>query len=317
MSRWKILIARIYSLSSIGSNITTNFSSNTYLPLRTLLKLELSLLQIPLPRFRDLSHHNSSFNPSFREWSLNVSASSDQFDILVRQLLPKFMPRSFLEDYANLKFYSNQLHWPKYPHAIFTSQLHFTDEVFKLWSATKSSTGTSLIIGEHGGLGVGLLNGTHRYEVSIADTYLSTGWTSSTQPKIVPVGHFRRKYSKASPHPSSKALLICCNMPRFSFDIRSMVLSSQTLEYFDDQFVFLDSLPHDIKKNFLSDSIQKTMAGIKKKDGLITTPTSVLPSLVQLFNNILPNAVSSFVLTMPHLYRLSSFKLPNSHFLEP
>ena len=65
--------------------------------------------------------------------------------------------------------------------------------VFKLWTASKTSTGTSLIVGEHGGLGVGLLNGTHRYELSIADTYLSTGWTSSTQPKIVPVGHFRQK----------------------------------------------------------------------------------------------------------------------------
>ena len=209
------------------------------------------------------------------------------------------MPRTFLEDYANLKFYANQLHWPKYPLAIFTSQSHFTDEVFKLWTASKTSTGTSLIVGEHGGLGVGLLNGTHRYELSIADTYLSTGWTSSTQPKIVPVGHFRRKYSKSSTHPSSKALLICCNMPRFSFDIRSMVLSSQTLEYFDDQFVFFDSLSHDIKKNFLVRLYPKTLAGIKGKDGLTSTLTSVLPSLVQLFNNILPNVVSSFVLIMP------------------
>ena len=161
------------------------------------------------------------------------------------------MPRIFLEDYSTLRKYTNQLNWPKHPSIIFTSQAHFTDEVFKSWTASKCSSGTSLIIGEHGGLGVGKFNGAHRYEVSIADTYLSSGWTSNNQSNIFPIGHFRAKYLNSSTLSSSKALLICGNMPRYSFDIRSMVLSSQTLDYFDDQFILLDSLPAHIKNDLL------------------------------------------------------------------
>ena len=152
------------------------------------------------------------------------------------------MPFIFLEGYQSLLLKANKLKWPIHPKAIFTSQAHFTDDVFKSWAATKVSSGIPLIVGEHGGLGVGLLNGAHRYEVSIADLYLTSGWSSKIDSSIRPLGHLK-KYSKPSTAPCSKALMICCNMPRFSFDIRSMAISSQILDYFDDQFKLIQSLP--------------------------------------------------------------------------
>jgi DnaJ-class molecular chaperone len=43
------------------------------------------------------------------------------------------------------------------------------DDFFKAFAANKVEQGTRLIIGEHGGMGVGLLNGVHKYELDIAD----------------------------------------------------------------------------------------------------------------------------------------------------
>ena len=201
------------------------------------------------------------------------------------------MPRIFLEDYSTLKNMLINFIGQNTSSIIFTSQAHFTDEVFKSWTASKCSSGTSLIIGEHGGLGVGKFNGAHRYEVSIADTYLSTGWTSNNQSNIVPIGHFRAKYLNSSTLSSSKALLICGNMPRYSFDIRSMVLSSQTLDYFDDQFILLDSLPPTSRMTYLFGFIPMTTVGIKKIDGLIDILMYVLPIALPLSSNILQSAV--------------------------
>jgi putative transferase (TIGR04331 family) len=213
--------------------------------------LEMSLGQLPFSRVGFSYTPKSSFDISWRKWTLPVKDDNKEFVLIARELLPRFLPRIFLEGFRDLMAQTENFPWPKSPKVIFTSNRHFFDDTFKAWTAQKIAKGSRLVIGEHGGMGAGLFNGAHRYELSIADVYLSTGWTNATYSNVVPLGYFKSRLKTFKPKPTGKALLVCGIMPRFSFDIRSMMLSSQVLDYFEDQFNFIDALPQSIKNQIL------------------------------------------------------------------
>ena len=224
---------------------------NTYLPRNKVVSLEMSLGQLPFPRLVNSERLSSCFDPNLRKWSLPVKAVSDEFSLIVRELLPMLLPRIFLEGFQDLMKRTSDYHWPQSPKVIYSACQHFSDDVFKAWAAKNKAKGSRLVIGEHGGMGPGLFNGTHRYELSVADTYLSTGWVDVNHGNVLPLGYFRNALKKIEPKPTGNALLVCGIMPRFSFDIRSMMLSSQVLDYLEDQFCFIDLLPLNIQKHIL------------------------------------------------------------------
>lgn len=227
------------------------FLISTYLPRKKIAGLEMSLGQLPFPRLGFSGSTNCSFDLNWRKWSLPVKAVSDKFSLIVRELLPRFLPRIFLEGFQDLMARTNDFPWPQSPKVIFTSCEHFSNDAFKAWAAQKIVKGSRLVIGEHGGMGAGLFNGAHRYELSVADAYLSTGWTNVNSGNVVPLGYFRSTLKKLEPKPTGKALLVCGIMPRFSFDVRAMMLSSQVLDYFEDQFCFVDALPRNIQNQIM------------------------------------------------------------------
>lgn len=242
------LLADVVSRMSRGGHY---FLMSTYLPFLQLIFLEIKLGQLPFLRRPPVATELVEFVEAQRRWTLPAQNSSDEFDIVVRELLPKLIPRIFLEGYSKLMGSVDQLPWPDSPRVIFTSAQHFSDDVFKAWSARKIKLGSRLVIGEHGGLGVGLFNGTHEYELSIAHRYLSSGWSDTRRPHITSFTNFRVAEKKISPLSTGKALLVCGLMPRYAFDIRSMMLATQVVDYFDDQFRFFGSLPSVLRSEVL------------------------------------------------------------------
>ena len=75
---------------------------------------------------------------------------------------------------------------------------------------------------------------------------MSTGWVNREK-NIEPIGNFRVRNSIKKENKNGYGLIICVAMPRFSFDIRSMVTAGQMREYFKDQFKFVNALPKDIQ----------------------------------------------------------------------
>lgn len=219
------------------------FLISTYLPIKELLMLEMALGQVPLPRFSFGNQLVAKFDPLFRQWRLPVKPEQDGFEKIVRDLLPKFLPRVFVEGFQDLMSSANTISCHQPPNVIFTSNCHFSDDFFKSWAATNITKGARMVVGEHGGLGVGLFNGAHSYELSVANTYLSTGWQDSQNRHVLPVGNFRVMGRSINPSPTGMALMVCGSMPRYAFDIRSMALSGQQLDYLEDQFSFVDALP--------------------------------------------------------------------------
>jgi putative transferase (TIGR04331 family) len=223
---------------------------STYLPRKAEWCLEVKFGQIPsywkIPEVSVFP-----FDATQRIWQHRTLLHTDKFETLARQVLPELLPKAFVEGYKQLTRNVEDLPWPKSPRVIWTSNYHFSCELFKYWAAKKCADGCRLVIGEHGGLGTGAFNGAHSYEVSVADSYLSTGWSDVKQTKIIPIGNFRQVNRKQIPLNNGLALLVCGIMPRYSFDIRSMMLSSQVIDYLNDQFRFVDALQNEIKKNLL------------------------------------------------------------------
>lgn len=229
------------------------FLISPYLSRRNLAEVELRLGQLPLPRA------SVTFAPSaqlrlkseMRNWHLQPKQSADDFGVVARDLLPKLLPNIFLEGFQELMVRISRLPWPRSPRVIFTSNQHFHDDVFKAWAAQKIKAGTRLVIGEHGGYGVGLFNGGHSYQLAVADRFISSGWSDRSYPYITALGNFRRSSGRVMANPEGKALLVCGTMPKFAFEIRAMMLSSQVLEYFEDQFRFVTALSEKLKRSVL------------------------------------------------------------------
>lgn len=228
------------------------FMLSTYLPRKENWKIELGFQQIPgvwsVPTLPTISYASNA-----RNWTLPIQQSTDEFEVLVRELVPKLLPRAFVEGFDRLSEAVRQsdVHWPLSPQVIWTSGSHFSSDTFKAWAADKCALGARLVIGEHGCFGIGAFNGSGTYQLSVADKFLSTGWQTKTATNIVPVGNFRHVNRVAPWNADGVGLLVCVTMPRYSFDMRSMAVAGQMLAYFNDQFDFVKSLPEKIQNQIL------------------------------------------------------------------
>lgn len=229
------------------------FLTSTYLSRGNQIELEARLGQFPLPQPQIASAPaaESTFRPHLREWRLSVEQGADDFDVVVRELLPKFVPTTFLEGFAALMKTAECLPWPVSPKVIFTSNRHFSDDAFKAWAASKIKRGARMVIGEHGGYGTGLFNGGHTYQLSVADRFITTGWGDPHDSRIAAAGDFRRSGRRVMARPDGKGILVCGIMPKFAFELRAMALSSQVVDYFEDQFRFMAALPEALRPQIL------------------------------------------------------------------
>ena len=77
---------------------------------------------------------------------------NSSFVNIIRPILFKNIPKSFLEDYKEIIRFSEKLPWAKEPQKIFTSASNFYDDTFKIWCAEKRKNYNSkLIFCCHGG----------------------------------------------------------------------------------------------------------------------------------------------------------------------
>lgn len=186
-------------------------------------------------------------NINYRKWHLSKKSHNDKFEEIVKLLLPKFMPKTFLEGFQECNDKSIKKYHKQKPKVIFTTNSHFGNDSFKCSIMHLVESGTRLIIGQHGGGPFHKYNSGTNFELSIANKYLSTG-NIMTSDVIIDIGQLfnRQKYNKYNN--KGAALLVTVAFPRYSYSLRSMTTAGQMLDYFEEQFDFYYHLTDRIKK---------------------------------------------------------------------
>ena len=193
---------------------------------------------------------NVEANMGMRKWTIGKYNEIDEFSNIIGRMISLHIPKAYLEGYNSLVNFIEGLTWPKKPKCIFVSNGIQSLDLIKAWVAQKTEDGTRLTIGQHGGhYGIGLFSFIEKHEISICDRYLSWGWSDPDQPKVHPVGQIKRVKPLGVDHQKETGLLLVTNAnSRYSFHAAfSGTQSSQWLDYLDDQFQFVESLPKGLQ----------------------------------------------------------------------
>ena len=238
----------INKVSSFISREKDFFFITTYLGVRQELYLQIKLGQFP-KLWAMVVSPKSSYNPAIRKWQIPNVRKKDDFFGLLCQMIPLNIPKVYVEGYQNLIALTENLPWPKFPKAIFTSNSFAVDDVFKAWSATKAEGGAPLIIGQHGGnYGMSKWSFFEEHEIKISSKYLTWGWSEDARQKLVPVGNLKNFCAdKTSANDKGFACIIGMALPRYSYHMYSVPVASQLLSYFDDQYRFIAALPNELR----------------------------------------------------------------------
>ena len=261
----KIVAEKLSNVLSYLGKDDDIFFISTYLPLIKQIKLELKLGQLPQYRIRyNLPY--IEYDQNKRNWLFMADNNSD-FESFLFKMIPKQIPLVYLEGYNLLNDKKDKHRWPKSPKIIWTSNSDNSDENFKIYAAEKINEGAKLVIGQHGGhYGLGQWSSSEDHHLAISDYYMSWGWNDSLKLKIKPIGYLKAKSGLNKKYHSNKNLLMVCNsIPRYSYRMYSSIVSSQYLNYLDDQFNFVDNLSSRIR-NKLIVRLYKDDYGWKQKE---------------------------------------------------
>jgi len=225
---------------------TDAFILNTYLPAREALKLQLSFYQFPQlwdkQNFKEIA-----MNSSLRgRWGLehNENYGVERY---IRQNIVDFIPSCYLEGYSEVKKTTMSLNWPSKPKFVFTSNNFDSDEVFKVWVASKVEQGIPYFAGQHGNNYETRFNSQICPEVPTCDKFITWGWSTSDK-KCEPAFIFKIAGKQGNFDPLGGLLLIEVSQPHrlgpfdnyyeFSF-------------YHNEQFVFSNGLPKHIHEKLI------------------------------------------------------------------
>jgi putative transferase (TIGR04331 family) len=234
------------------NNSDDYFFFKTYLPISIENEILLRLGQ--KLKFWETPHiPKIEVNMGKRKWIIDKYNEFDEFSNIVSRMIPLHIPTAYLEGYNSLVNHIENLTWPKNPKCIFASNGIQTLDLIKAWAAQKTENGTALIIGQHGGhYGIGKWNWLEEHEISISDRYLSWGWSDPDQPKVHPVGQIKNIRPLEINHTEeSRLLLVTATLPRYSYYMYSILVSSQWLDYLDDQFTFTEKLHPAVQNNLM------------------------------------------------------------------
>jgi len=182
----------LYYLLNFTKNNNRAFISHTYLPFFQEKKLELIFNQIP-SYYKSLHHQNNlPINTELRKKYSNLLIPKyKNIESFIFSNIFNFIPKSYLENFKyNLKISQSNL-FPKNPKFIFTSNLNFFDEIFKVYAARQLKNKKSIFIGQHGNNYFSKIHNNYLPEFSYATKFLSWGYESFKFKNVVGLFNFK------------------------------------------------------------------------------------------------------------------------------
>ena len=243
-------------LLSFFSGNNDAFIINSYLPLKEEVKLHFALGQLPQlwteAEYNTIEKPNQILRKNLAT-KFKIKSSDNHLEIMSTMLF-ELLPICFLEDFSNLKKSTKKQPWPKNPKFIFTSNNFDTDEIFKLWTATKVDSGSKYFVGQHGNNFGTKQNMIGVVEELTCDKYITWGWKDGLvqhNPAFIfkTVGLTRKNYN-----PDGGLLLIELHL---NHRINTWDETSEFDNYFREQQVFVDSL-NNLPKEHLNIRLHPT-----------------------------------------------------------
>lgn len=224
------------------------FVINSYLPKEKEIALHLALRQAPQFWISSMLEVTTEPDKELRK-ELSKQAlmgSNNSLSDILYLMLFELLPVCYLEGFAELTKKVERLAWPGSPEIIFTSNNFDTDEVFKLWTALKVTSGSKYVAGQHGSN-----YGTHRYirhtvEEITSHKFLTWGWKDDLS-QHTPAFIFKSvgRGGKAC-DPKGGLLLVEMSLGH-RLDIWDT--TTEFMVYFEDQKCFIEKLNKNIRKD--------------------------------------------------------------------
>lgn len=225
------------------------FIIGSYLPTKTMLKLQYSLKQIPIiwksPEIEKI-HPNLIYRNILKQKYFNNKTPG--LDMCIKELFFELLPTVFLEGYQKLNTIVKELDWPTNPKFIFTSNNFDADELFKIYTANKVEKECNYFIGQHGNN-----YGTSKYCYSeyeclaTCDRFFTWGW--KTNNITIPAFNFKTANTKVINDCNYGGLLLiemCIPQRCEPWDIYPDYQAYQ-----DDQFLFVENIPESIRRKLI------------------------------------------------------------------
>lgn len=250
---YEIFLKTYFKIARIFVKENDAFIINTYLGMKEEIKLELSLKQ--LPQAWNLDDNNLNYmkisvkeKPDLLKRKIFkkeiLKKSNNELDKIIRSLIFELLPTCYMEDFAFLNKFVNNLPWPKKPKFVFTSNNYTYDSIFKLWIAKKVGNGTKYFIGQHGNNLGTRWDLEECIEEVTPNKFLTWGWSKDLK-KQSPCFVFKNAGKKIDYNKNSNLLLVEQALsPNTDFDNSNILL-----KYFNNQKIFINSLNISPRKN--------------------------------------------------------------------
>ena len=183
----------------------------------------------------------------------NINSSIEK---IICKLLSKYLPLSQIENYKYYLDLANERIKNKgIPKFIVTGWGELKSELFLIWSAECIKKGTRFFRVQHGG-GPGELVGDEEKIIKTSLRYLTWGWESNKFFNAKSFLSLRLLCSKplflnTRKNKIKKILWIGSSDSKFCYQLAPRPISSQYMEYFNNQLIFAKSIKYKISKKFM------------------------------------------------------------------
>ena len=216
------------------------------------IKLALKFHQLPLLDYKENRNIKKSINQNLRDNLKKKFKVKNKFEKICFEASCDLMPTLFLENFIDFNIFKNQVNLPSRPKVILMS--------YPLWYQTKllffvanliEKKKSVFLYGQHGGTyGLAKVNWHEKFEISVADKYLTWGWNIKDNKKITKFFIFKNLKKKKN---KKKYLTVIMRgrLKRYFSSLESSTGTEVYSDYITNVSNFLFNIKDSLKKNII------------------------------------------------------------------
>lgn len=243
-----LIIKIVYYLINLFNFNKRNkfFFFQSYINFLKIIKISFKLNEWPYLS-SDIKISSVPISYKMRNWDLKI-CKNKLFNIL-DFLIPKCIPKSYLENYQNILNLSEKLKWPKKPKYIVSAVGFDAFDSFKIWAAEKKyNFNTKLISVQHGGsYFITKFHSGEEHLKKISDYFLTWGYIDKKK-KLQPFFKVDFK-KKINPSEKGKLLFLNYTLRRFAELFQSTFIGPEYQVILKEKILFFKHLDKRIINN--------------------------------------------------------------------